>query len=240
MKFRAFLTEQDFSIDEIVKILEKDCKPYIKELKKAKQSIKVNVLWRGIGRHVVGIEKFKARKNRRPLHTDPKLHKFLDKISKKIFGFPMRSQGVFTSTVADEASTFGIPHQFYPLGNFDAYWAPMVSDSKYMYPSFIERYFILNFEQALSEYNHWIRNTDFWDISELSFEPIDPLDEDAEKKLVRQMERVTEFIMKRYVKGSLSKALKDWNPIEVIIKCKEYYLLEYGLGDEVYWELVEK
>jgi len=86
-------------------------------------------LYRGY-KKLFTINKFMPRKDREPLNSNPIGSKSLDKASKKIFGWPCRSQGTFTSPIYSEAKSYGLPYIFLPIGSSWKYiYAPGMSDS---------------------------------------------------------------------------------------------------------------
>lgn len=87
-------------------------------------------LYRGYYKKRFTINKFMPRKKREPLHSSPTITKALDKASKKIFGWPCRSQGTFTTPIKSDASFYGKPYIFIPIGSSYKYiYAPGMGDS---------------------------------------------------------------------------------------------------------------
>jgi uncharacterized protein (UPF0305 family) len=72
------ITMKDF--EEIVDILKRDCKPFIRAKKKGM------FLYRGMKNTFVTIDKIKSRLNRKPRDTPEELHDALDDAFKEKFG----------------------------------------------------------------------------------------------------------------------------------------------------------
>ena len=121
---REYLTEKKILIEDIVTILERDCGPFIQELKK----IKSGLLYRGTKRSVPDIKKIKVRKDRKPLDTPPEVHNHLDNEFKKKFGWFARSEGVFTTPVRYDTGDYGDPYFFFPIGKYKFVWSKTVMD----------------------------------------------------------------------------------------------------------------
>jgi hypothetical protein len=108
--------------EHIKSILEKDCQPMLRWIRKnkiffARVSNKFNPQWGAT------IQKIKPRKNRRPLDTPPIVSKYIDNLFQNKFGWKPRSEGVFTlphlinNINLIKGSQCGI---FFPIGEFKA------------------------------------------------------------------------------------------------------------------------
>jgi hypothetical protein len=122
MKFKQFLLTEDF--DDITPILKKDCKPFLKEMKKYKG----HLFFRGARYTIKDIEKIKPRKNRKPLDTPIEIHNILGNAYKKKFGWNPRTEGVFAITDEFSAELFGNVHYFFPIGNYKYLYNPKIPD----------------------------------------------------------------------------------------------------------------
>lgn len=115
MKFRQYITEEYGSLaaKKIWNMIERDCKPFLKETRKGG-----GFLWRGaVGSGEEEIEKRTVRKDRRPRFIPEKLHEWLDKNLKDLFGWNPRSEGLFTAA-HDTARIFGRARMVFPIGRF--------------------------------------------------------------------------------------------------------------------------
>jgi len=79
-------------------------------------------IWRG---HKSVFKNFTAkerRKDRNPRFVRHDLHIFLNKISRKLFGWDLRTEGIFAGHLLT-AAVFGTPYIFVPLGKYRYVWA---------------------------------------------------------------------------------------------------------------------
>jgi len=118
MKFKNYLTENNISFGTV----KKDCSYFLNKYPNL-------ILYRGY-KKLFTIEKFMPRKDRVPLDSDPIGSKALDKASKKIFGWPCRSQGTFVTKNIEYARFYGKPYFFLPIGSSWKYiYSPGLDDS---------------------------------------------------------------------------------------------------------------
>ena len=120
MRLTHYLTEEQ-NVQYIWSLLQKDCKPYIKQLKN-------DLLYRGSYKSNDGIIKVIPRKDRRPMSIYPKVQEILDNFFNKKFGWKPRSTGVFCTGDFEQAGQYGITYSFWPIGPFKFLWHPTVSD----------------------------------------------------------------------------------------------------------------
>lgn len=113
MRLKNYLTESE----KIKKLSE----PFFKEFGDAYMS--GDFIWRG---HKDKIDKSKTKKrrtNRKPRLLSLELHEYLDEISKELFGWNVRSKGIFCGNYGI-AENWGFPYIFVPLGNYRYIWNP--------------------------------------------------------------------------------------------------------------------
>jgi len=121
MRLQQFITEsEDISIDEITKLIKRDCKKFL-------ISSKNNPVFRGINSNKIFDIKT-PRKDRRPKDTEQKYHEMFDKTFMKYHGIRARSEGVFVTGDLSEASLYGNPYTVFPIGNFKFLWNPNIFD----------------------------------------------------------------------------------------------------------------
>jgi hypothetical protein len=125
MKLKKYITEEDGPFDEIDPqkmadwrdILNKECKPFVKEVGLLdstidKSNIFQRVLFRGFKDPPPDwrIEKAKVRTDRRPRYIPLPMHENLSKITKKMYGWNTRAEGLFTGSheIASQFSTSGV------------------------------------------------------------------------------------------------------------------------------------
>jgi hypothetical protein len=129
MKFYNFLNE-NYDEDEarkILKILLKDCKPYIDILKKFNFA---EYFLTGRRKPLASdpIIKRKVRKNRDALDTPDVIHKWVDNWFYKKFGIKARSQTVFCTSSYGQAMNYGSVYFLFPIGKFEVIWSKKHQD----------------------------------------------------------------------------------------------------------------
>jgi len=123
MRYKDYLKESEFfstdNWDQLHTALDKKCKPYIKELKGAK-----NLLVRGVKPNAVPqfMQIRAVRKNRKPRVIGLELHDRLGDYSKEHFGWNFRTEGLFTSKSKADVDRWGHPVIIFPIGNFKYVW----------------------------------------------------------------------------------------------------------------------
>ena len=124
MRLKQFITEGK-SIDiAFIKKLKKECDEYFY----ASRQFNTNLpLYRGMKKKISTYEVIIPRKNRKPLSTDPVVHRLLDEEFKKQFGWRARSEGVFC-TGDYPPGIYGERYYIFPIGKFDFLWSPDVKD----------------------------------------------------------------------------------------------------------------
>jgi hypothetical protein len=127
MKFDDYITEVDkksLSLYSVLDTLKKDCKPFIKELKKSGKE----VLWRGTYARTKTLIRVTPRMDRTPKDTPEKVHDELNDRFKKKFGWEVRSEGVFATSGYSSAADYGTPHIFFPVGKYKYVFNPRIED----------------------------------------------------------------------------------------------------------------
>lgn len=125
MKFRKFINERSrLPVEEIVKILKKDCGPFLRETKSVK-----NFMWRGgLGISVADIKKNVVRKGRLSRDMSHWLHKLLDETFEDNFGWKTRSNSAFAVGSRPISLKYGTPYLFFPIGKYNYIWSPTIKD----------------------------------------------------------------------------------------------------------------
>jgi len=136
MKFKQYINETDmidlsFLIDddvadELTKKLKKECAQYLKEMGRGR---KENWLYRSTEHQFDIFKKFTPRINRKPRNTPKEIHRMMDDLFKKKFGWKARSEGVFTSSdISQLENVYGEPYMFFPIGNYKYVYHPTIRD----------------------------------------------------------------------------------------------------------------
>jgi hypothetical protein len=125
MKLLRFLTEgrppTPEEIEETVKVISNNCKPFLKEIKPIGAPLQ-----RGIKSTIIDTYiRRKSRKNRKPKDMELKWHKELDELFLEKFGWRARSGGVFTQV---SPKFYSNPYLFFPAGNYKYVWSPKIQD----------------------------------------------------------------------------------------------------------------
>lgn len=110
--------KKDPALDELLTVLERDCKKFIKETG--------GFLFRGTNRTLGGdiYKKTNPREDRRPVDTPRMVHALADELYFKKFGWKVRSEGLFTATNISMTAGYGSNRYLvFPIGNFEYVWS---------------------------------------------------------------------------------------------------------------------
>ena len=137
MRLKNFMNEEKSKTEignEIIEIVKRDCKPFLKEMNK--------IIWRGSYiKYIYDYKEITPRKDRRPLDTASEWHKWADDYFSKHFGWKARSEGVFATFDKIATMNYGNPYIFFPIGNYKYIYSPKIldfyNDITEMYPSYI-------------------------------------------------------------------------------------------------------
>lgn len=108
---------------ELAEKLKRDCAPFIEEMKEFKE-----FMYRGTDKPILSYEKRTTRRNREARNTPQYMSDFMDTQFLRIFGTKIRSETVFVTAREQDASAYGTPYLFFPVGNYKYYWNEEVSD----------------------------------------------------------------------------------------------------------------
>jgi len=137
MRLQQFITESsNFDTDhweELKNNLNRDCKPFIKELRGASE-----LLYRGVKRsEIPDFYTIKtSRTNRRPRFVHMDLHNELGSYLKSKFGWNPRTEGLFTTKSISNAYSWGKPVIIFPIGKFKYIWIENAHDLYGSYDSY--------------------------------------------------------------------------------------------------------
>jgi hypothetical protein len=218
MRLIHYLHEDAHELDqsaETKKKIHKECKPFLR-------ASKGYSLWRGMWNKGDKIGKYKVRKDRKPLDTPADVHKELDIIFKRHFGWPARSSGLLTTGDEKVAATYGYSYQIFPIGKFRFIWSEGVHD---LYGKYVE--FMTKAGLVYSGGGKW-QKTDEWKNPSHVMKPSDLYlsDKKLQEYQVRVFAQLDTLIKKEYSDKNLDKAINSAN--EIMIDCKEYYALIKG------------
>jgi hypothetical protein len=141
LKNKEVLNDDNF--DDIIKILERDCGQFIREIKNSN-----SIVFRGFKKigsphtedeeSIIGLYKKERIHGRYPLDLRGDLSEDLDDLFVKKFNFRLRSDGVFTTKLPSTAEGYSESptdytrkrkaYIFFPIGDYDYYWNPQIED----------------------------------------------------------------------------------------------------------------
>ena len=117
-------------LEEMQRILQKDCKPFLTEAKKFPHG---RFFYHGLKRGLKiypknALEDFTVRKDRKPSDIPKSVHNYIGSEIKRKFGWNAREEGVFATSSFMTAAEFGIPYLFFPIGKFKFVYSPNIKD----------------------------------------------------------------------------------------------------------------
>lgn len=128
MKFNDYITEKDkraMQVYGVISALKKNCAPFINELQKTNAKL----LWRGTHKaKTSSIIQVTPRTDRTPTDMPEGIHDEFDRRFKKKFGWNVRREGVFVVSNYIDASNYGIPYIFFPVGKYQYIYNPFIKD----------------------------------------------------------------------------------------------------------------
>lgn len=196
------------SPEDIAKTLRKDCSPCLRDV-----DYKRYPLYRGIkAKHATRQDPLKLitpRKDRAPKDIPIEIHKILDKIFKELYGWKVRSEGIFCTGEISTAEEYGVPNVIFPIGKYKFLYS--INDNLW------DIYDYLRSEIGIIEgfpggHNYYIDNY-------------------PKEVLKEKWEKVREDIKKYYSSDNLTSAIKSKK--EIALKCQAYYAVSLNIIDKV-------
>lgn len=121
MRFHNFITEtfemSPGNWEKLKSIIDEKCQPFLKE-----KGSWENMLFRGVKSPPKTWDERVTRTDRRPRLLSTELHDFLGKLTKKMFGWNTRTEGVFTTSKLSDARAWGQASIVFPIGKFQYIW----------------------------------------------------------------------------------------------------------------------
>ena len=249
-RLQQYILGEDKKFAEISSMIQRDCKPFLKEIKGGK-----SLLFRGNKRRINDISKVRSRlKDRIPSDTLKEIHNHMNKLYNNEFGWPVRN-GIFATGNFNTTKSYGNGYIFFPIGKYEFVWSPDVEDfftqleddNEYLvyYPeNYFDDYKIKqdweNSDDGNWEYDgHSVDNDNPNDIIyELDIDEEDYDDdllewiplitfEDYRNEVYERFEEERDEYFQNlsslYMNNDLSNAIKSNH--EVMFNCKEYYLI---------------
>jgi hypothetical protein len=204
--------QEDISLDKILSMIKKNCKTFLKEVD--------GFLYRGSNKKVFDIEKFKTRKDRRPLGTAQEDHDKLDKLFNKKFGWKARSEGLFCAGDLSTVKQYGKVNLVFPIGDYKYVWSPKVKDLTL----YLEK------EKYLKYYKHYKRRTEGV-LFTLVKHRFDEYEELLNEYGNYEYDKFLKETVNKYISKNLSDLIGTKN--EVSIKCNYYYLVNVLYSEDI-------
>lgn len=136
--FKQYLREEEDGGKKIVALLQKDCAPFMKVLRRG------GFMYRGINSlnhddavltvehngDEIPVYKKSVRTDRRPLNTSEEGQKLYDAWFEKRFGYKVRAESMFCfpEDMKQSVDQYGTPCLVFPIGDFQYVWSPKVRD----------------------------------------------------------------------------------------------------------------
>lgn len=133
-------TYKHSDFQKIWKILERDCKPFLEEIKKSNSDLIFRGVHKDLDNNVTyGMDKKAVRRNRYSKDMNPEIQQLFDDKFAEKFGVRLRSECIFASKDPLTAMNYSghsqeisrkrkQPYLFFPIGDFNYYWNPDVYD----------------------------------------------------------------------------------------------------------------
>ena len=111
-------------LDNIIELLERDCKPFLDELSKYQSGL----IFRGFDTDISDFISINVDKNRKPKDMNKFVSERLDELFYKSIGYRLRSEGVFVTKDEYVTETYGHCYIFFPKGNYKYFWNNDIDD----------------------------------------------------------------------------------------------------------------
>jgi len=186
-----------------------NCKPFLKEF--GKDYIRNNFIYRGLkGQNIKTFRVLKPRTDRLPRFINKDLHTFINKMGKKLFGWNIRSDGVFTGDHM-KANIYGQKTIFIPSGNYKYVWIKDTDDIYDLY----DRY---------TYHTEHLKNIEDFTMKSGNTEIAKSDTKDALTFLDNFKLEIKDIYSKDYKTSGLKPNSTKYN-FEAIFKCKEYIVV---------------
>ena len=211
MRLTQYITEEKDVIENLTNTISKECKPFLKEFGISYKHDRC--IWRGAKSNYKDIvTRVKTRKDRLPRYNK-RTHEYLSKISKEIFGWNIRSEGIFTGSVSISKG-YGKKFVFIPIGKYRYVWVDLNESNIYR---LYDRYELtLQGAENIEYERHGMDKKDFEKYKKDQLEEINVDVEDIKNKIYDEYKN-------KYKTSGLN--LDSSHSFEAIFDCKEYLLI---------------
>ena len=219
MRLKQYITESDMGIEEIWSMIQKDCKPFLKEFKlNGHGDLFFRGTHHGLSRN--GIKKFTPRKDRRPTDTPELISKMIDDEFKKKVGWKPRSEGVFTTTIRSRAGGYGETTIFFPIGKYKYVWSDEIID---LY-TYLGGHHLTGMESVISgKWNKEMLKGRFVTDGHKPGISFEQYAQNHEDNAIKNMDDSIWSAVKTFKTNDMASALRTDS--EVVFGCNEYYLI---------------
>lgn len=224
MRLQQYITEAT-DINTLSNIISDNCKPFLKEFGVAysQSNLSKNFIYRGMHIYITGDYTIKKpRSDRKPKLVDDRLHNFMNKIGMDLFGWRIRTEGIFTSFYTN-ARNYGIPYIFIPLGNYKYVFIRGVNKIYGLYDMHVtESSFLEGIEDR-------IKTSDETKTS-------DKYKKDKARQLaiLSDIEREIEDVYRHQYKTSgLEDVIRGYNEWEAIFNCDRYIVISNKIQNKL-------
>lgn len=97
-------------------------------------------IWRGTKDTIQSYKPKRVRKDRQPRLVSQELHEYLSNLSRELWGWDMRREGVFTGS-SSITEMYGKPYIFIPVGEYEYVWTDDASETYSLYDSITDKGF---------------------------------------------------------------------------------------------------
>jgi hypothetical protein len=219
-KYKNFILLEDLSSSEIKEILHRDCQQFLNE---------GVLLYRGMKMDIPDYQLLKRRHNRISKNMPQHIHKILDELFEKQFGWKARGSGVFVTSSINDAKYYSKmnrdtnphyseePYIFVAKGDFDYLYNPDISD---LYVHINNTEFVI--------IDSWIENR--YDLSPDEYiKKHKELEKEYEKELIEFLKDIVYgYNPNEY---DIVDAASNYN--EIMFNCDEYYLFNIKYKNEI-------
>jgi hypothetical protein len=196
----------------MIQSLKRDCKQTLSIVEAPDKLLYRGVNWNS--RFPNGKDFFKksVRKDRKPLTTNPLIHNILDRVFEKVWGWKVRSQGLFASCDIRDAGYYGGgERKFYcfPCGEWEYLWSPYIGDSI-----------------SLSPHTYNIGGVKTFD-KNITIKYLGDLDkpEKSSDEINKKWEKDIEKVVRKLYKDDDIDDYFGKKTTEIMIKCDSYYMI---------------
>lgn len=222
MRFLKYINEDETpeifqqgtdAYNNMIQSLKRDCRQTLGIIEAPGKLLYRGINWKSDFPNGRDFFKKTVRKDRKPLTTNLLVHQILDRVFEKVWGWKVRSQGLFASCDIHDASYYGGGERKYycfPCDKWEYLWSSIIGDSINLSPSTYNINGVKTFTDSIkvkylgADHNHPENNID---------------------KFNRQWEKdISKVVKEIYHNDDINAYFKRKNT-EIMIKCDDYYMI---------------